>query len=301
MKTIILAFVLLACSLKGQAQFPTSDPQFKIKWGDEFNFNIGGTAPKSIQLQYLNRFWNITIKNEHTVSNYGDHFTDGPNIEVSGGNLKISLTKRTTPLTYFVYKDCNENDIWPHNYEGTYQLDVTVSQRPPEFGIDMNPIFPTQALFGVHFDLTQNVCCEPKPPSYQHGCPWEYSRNDFEIFKHDEQYFLKNSILHDADGNQLTFHIPLIKEKKKLYMPTPTHNPNRKMLFVRDVGLWGPLSFPSECVLLELEFHINGTQIIGGKWKYIDYLGQPCYLKKNGELYGYRMAEFATFKAKKIK
>jgi hypothetical protein len=193
--------------------------------------------------------------------------------------------------------NCKDNDVWPNNFEGTYQLDFSVTQRPPMFWQDMNPTYPTQFMYGEHLDLSQNVCCEPMPPSKEHGCPWEYSRDDFEIFKKDGNYFLKNVIRFDSDGNQISFHIPLIKEKKRLYMDA--NLPEEKRFFRRDVGIIEDDAYPPYFTILELEFCIEGTKITSGKWKFIDLFGQKCYLKKDSLYYRYFMTEFADFKAKK--
>jgi hypothetical protein len=127
MKYLLILNAIL-CSIATEAQFPQNSIQWNLQWADEFNYNPNGTLSKAAQLWYLDKNWNTTIKNENTVTNYGDHFTDGPNIEVSHGTLKITLTKRTTPITYLKYKDCDGNTLsTPQTVERWYDSDWIVT------------------------------------------------------------------------------------------------------------------------------------------------------------------------------
>lgn len=214
-------------------------------------------------------------------------------------NAVYNMKKYIFIFAIIALVQCKDNDLPVENFAGRYQLDFTVTQRPALFWSDMNPIFYTQSMYGYYLDLSQNVCCEPKPPAKEHGCPLEYSRNEFEIIKKDERYYLKNRKSYTSDSVLFTFDIPLQREGDKLIMQSNLTPEER--YFERNTFTGIDLTYPFYMTLLELEFTIEKNIISKGKWKFIDYLGQKCYLKGSDEkYYQYMMVEFADFKATRL-
>lgn len=214
-------------------------------------------------------------------------------------NAVYNMKKYIFIFAIIALVQCKDNDLPVENFAGRYQLDFTVTQRPALFWADMNPIFYTQSMYGYYLDLSQNVCCEPKPPTKAHGCPMEYSRNDFEIISINNEYYLKNRIIFNDEGDPINFDIPLFKEGNKLTLKNGLSSEQR--FFLRNTYIGFDDYYPLYFELLELSFNLENNQIVSGIWKFIDLFGQKCYLKGSDEkYYQYMMVEFADFKATRL-
>lgn len=106
-KRILILNLLGFLTIGLRAQFPGNSDHWRLQWSDEFNFNSSGGASKTAQINYLNMNWRTTINDGIGTDLV---ITTGPNIEVSNGTLKLSLTKRTTPVSTTV--NGNPKLVW---------------------------------------------------------------------------------------------------------------------------------------------------------------------------------------------
>ena len=131
MKYLITTCILLV-TLRMNAQFPDTDPQFTIRVQSEFNDTPNSTMSTNQQLQTIRPIWNWWNKNETNNCNRYETFQGDNNIEISGGSLKMWLSKRTTPISYSFTDDCTtphviENYNPPKTRERIYDAEWLIT------------------------------------------------------------------------------------------------------------------------------------------------------------------------------
>tara|TARA_B110000090_G_scaffold161269_1_gene177906 strand:- start:3105 stop:3764 length:660 start_codon:yes stop_codon:yes gene_type:complete len=197
--------------------------------------------------------------------------------------------------SFLLVGSCKDDDQTEPDWDpsGLYTLNLSVTGRPPAIiTSDSNLEYDHQVIYGEIFDTSQTRCCHWRLS--RHDCPPSYSVSNFRVFESNGEYFLYNGI-DTSDGNQISFHIPLIIEGNtiKLKPNIPKTERSFHLASVNAMMTSTAKSWPIWFDIINFEMTKLGNGFIIGSWAIIDKRDFCLTTLSNGKQNSYYMSEFA--------
>lgn len=159
-------------------------------------------------------------------------------------------------IAFFLFFGCKDETIEIRDYSGFYDVVFETEQR---FQISDEKADENQIEFmGKHIDTTAYFCC-----------PWgdsskQYSGYNFEIFEHNDQFYLRNKLNFDDQGNRTTFDIPLIERNDSLIFDYRTAGLTSNYFY-------GQLSKSQSMDLLSIAINVTEKDFGKGSFVFINH------------------------------
>ncbi len=205
----------------------------------------------------------------------------------------------TILILVILFSSCKEDDPAKPDYSGVYTASVIVKSRPimyePEYATS-NCVF----LYDQYMDTSKYVCCKDQFKSEAASCPSQYEINHFEIFKHNNNYYLRNTINYNFDSVRITYDIPLEEKGGRLVFENTKESKNK----VVRPGLPNyDDTYPAFFNILYLSIDVSTGTPTFGNWIIHDgsnnSFSYNCINSDDGKTYRYGMGEFADIRLTK--
>lgn len=113
-------------------------------------------------------------------------------------------------------------------------------------------------MYQNYIHKLKNQCCEDISTTY-YDCPEAYILQNFEVFKVDNTYYLRNIITYDGNGNRRTFDFPLTMKNDSLVYEIGVSKIGNGTFYCSEY------SYPGSFDLLYFAVDISNKEITNGK------------------------------------
>lgn len=147
------------------------------------------------------------------------------------------------------------------DFSGEYFGEVNATGRHPYSTIKTNGFLET---FGYYVDTTNFKCCDmvTRQPPF---CPETYNLLKLEIFKHGEQFYLRNKIFYNSEDERRTFDFPMIIRNDSLIFDSELVGLESNEFTLADLNE----GYPRNIKLLGFSMNISKEHFGKGHWVFI--------------------------------